>query len=207
MKTRKPWKACSKKVWRSITCAAYPVWDQFWPPWSSPRSTASSASPRLRSFVATPACASTDSSGGSKTFQGKLLRHCNKWLLLGLRRGRLGCHWLLGLLRGLLQTQASPWQRSPAFHLATARLMARFTWQLLTQRRAYTSVPNTPKPACRADCLCSGRLGQGSGRNRSKIRPISLEEDFPQSLQNNAVGREAEGFDDAPFNKDGGLGT
>ena len=31
---------------------------------------------------------------------------------LGLRRGRLGCHRLLGLLRRLLQTQASAWQEA-----------------------------------------------------------------------------------------------
>ena len=35
---------------------------------------------------------------------------------LGLRRGRLGCHRLLGLLRGLLQTQASPWQEAQPRH-------------------------------------------------------------------------------------------
>jgi transposase len=60
-------------------------------------------------------CPSTRSSGG-KTFQGKLLRHCNKWLRSRLRRGRLGCHRLLGLLRGLLQTQASPWQEAHYRH-------------------------------------------------------------------------------------------
>jgi len=31
---------------------------------------------------------------------------------LGLRRGCLGCYQLLGLLRGLLQTQASAWQEA-----------------------------------------------------------------------------------------------
>ena len=35
---------------------------------------------------------------------------------LGLRRGRLGCHRLLGLLRGLLQTQASAWQEAQPRH-------------------------------------------------------------------------------------------
>jgi transposase len=60
-------------------------------------------------------CPSTHSSGG-KTFQGKLLRHCNKWLRSRLRRGGLGCHRLLGLLRGLLQTQASAWQEAQPLH-------------------------------------------------------------------------------------------
>ena len=70
---------CCKKVRRSITCAAYPVWDQSWLPWSSLRSTPSSASPQLRSFVATPTCI-LPPAGAEQTFQGKLLRHCNKWL-------------------------------------------------------------------------------------------------------------------------------
>ena len=35
---------------------------------------------------------------------------------LGLRRGGLGCHRLLGLLRGLLQTQASAWQEAQPRH-------------------------------------------------------------------------------------------
>ena len=56
-------------------------------------------------------CPSTHSSGG-KTFQGKLLRHCNKWLRWAFVEAA-GCHWLLGLLRGLLQTQASAWQGPP----------------------------------------------------------------------------------------------
>ena len=80
-------------------------------------------------------CPSTSSSGG-KTFQGKLLPHCNKWL----RWAFLGCHRLLGLLRGLLQTQASAWQGAQHRNPGHARLMARITWQLLTHRRGYTSV-------------------------------------------------------------------
>jgi hypothetical protein len=55
--------------------------------------------------------------------------------------------------------------------LATARLIARITWQLLTQRRAYTSLaqdPIRPKPACRADCLCSAGRGQGSSETAQR---------------------------------------
>ena len=43
--TRGFWPICytsrCKKVRRSSTCATYPVWDQSYPHWSSPRSTAS----------------------------------------------------------------------------------------------------------------------------------------------------------------------
>ena len=52
-------------------------------------------------------CPSTHSSGG-KTFQGKLLPHCNKWL----RWAFVEAAWLHGArpTSGLLQTQASAWQ-------------------------------------------------------------------------------------------------
>ena len=56
-------------------------------------------------------CPSTSSSGG-KTFQGKLLPHCNKWLRWAFVEAAWGCHRLLGLLRRLLQTQAGAWQEA-----------------------------------------------------------------------------------------------
>jgi hypothetical protein len=70
--------------------------------------------------------------------------------------------------------------------LATARLMARITWQLLTQAGVTRALlrPNTSEAS-----LPSGLHARSAWprkcRNRSKILPISLEEDFPQSLQNN----------------------
>ena len=115
MKMRKPWKACFKKLRRSITCAAYPGWDQSWPPWSSARSTASSASLgsealRLRRFV------SFHPQQRGQDFSRQTATTLQQMAPLGLRRGRLGCHWLLGLLRGLLQTQASAWQEAQPRH-------------------------------------------------------------------------------------------
>ena len=71
-----------------------PGWDQSWPPWSSARSTASSASPRLRSFVATPACVLPPTAAGAKR---QTVTTLQQMAPLGFRRGRLGCHWLLGL--------------------------------------------------------------------------------------------------------------
>ena len=168
-------------------CAACPVWDQSWPPWSSARSTASSDSARLRSFVVTPAlCPSTSSSGG-KTFQGKLLPHCNKWLRWAFVEAAwvaIGCSAYFG---DFYKRKRALGKKPNIAILATARLMARITWQLLTQRRNYTSVAETQylrsQPAERIACAVS--LPRKC-RNRSKILPISLAEDFPQSLQNNA---------------------
>ena len=67
--------------------------------------------------------------------------------------------------------------------LATARLMARITWQLLTQCRNYTSVAETQylrsQPAERIACA--------GGLAKEVHKPLRdpFEEDFPQPLQNN----------------------
>ena len=57
--------------------------------------------------------------------------------------------------------------------------MARITWQLLTQRRAYTSVAETQylrsQPAERIACVAVGL---------AKEMQKPLKEDFPQPLQN-----------------------
>ena len=143
MKMRKPWKACSKKVRRSTTCAAYPGWDQSWPPWSSARSTASSASPRLRSFVATPGCVLPPTAAG-QGFSRQTTTTLQQMAPLGLRRGTLGCHRLLGLLGDFYKRKRALGKKPGLAILATARLMARITWQLLTQHRVYASTrPNT----------------------------------------------------------------
>ena len=102
-------------------------------------------------------CPSTHSSGG-KTFQGKLLRR--KWLA-GPCRGGLGCHRLLGLLRDFYKTSGKG---------------ARITWQLLTQRRAYTSLVETQylrsQPAKRIACA--------GGLAKEVHRPLKDPSDFPR---------------------------
>jgi len=70
--------------------------------------------------------------------------------------------------------------------LATARLMARITWQLLTQRRGYTSVAETQylrsQPAERIACP----LGLAKEVQKPLKDPSDfLQEDLLQPLQNN----------------------
>jgi transposase len=87
-------------------------------------------------------CPSTHSSGG-KTFQGKLLRHCNKWLRWAFVEAAwvaIGCSAYFG---DFYKRKRALGKKPGLAILATARLMARITWQLLTQRRAYTSVVET----------------------------------------------------------------
>ncbi len=84
-------------------------------------------------------CPSTHSSGG-KTFQGKLLRHCNKWLRWAFVEAAwvaIGCSAYFG---DFYKRKRALGKKPSLAILATARLMARITWQLLTQRRAYPSL-------------------------------------------------------------------
>ena len=130
-------------------------------------------------------CPSTHSSGG-KTFQGKLLRHCNKWLRWAFVEARLGCHRLLGLLRGLLQTQASPWQEAQPRHPGHGASDGS------NHLAALDAAPGLREPCSRPNTSEASLPSVLPAREawprkcNSKIRPISLEEDFPQPLQNNA---------------------
>jgi Transposase IS116/IS110/IS902 family len=87
-------------------------------------------------------CPSTSSSGG-KTFQGKLLPHCNKWLRWAFVEAAwvaIGCSVYFG---DFYKRKRALGKKPNTAILATARLMARITWQLLTQERDYTSVAQT----------------------------------------------------------------
>jgi hypothetical protein len=140
---RKPWKACSKKVRRSITYAACPVWDQSWLPWSSARSTVSSASPRLRSFVVTPACVLPPTAVGARLFKA----NCYDIATNGSARAFVEAAWVAigcsAYFGDFYKRKRALGKKSSIAILATARLMARITWQLVTQRRAYTSLVAT----------------------------------------------------------------
>ena len=83
--------------------------------------------------------------------------------------------------------------------LASARLMARITWQLLTQRRAaYPSVvENQYLRSQPAERIAWVEGLARKCRNRSKILPISPEEDFPQ--QNNTGCSRSQTLNDAPL--------
>ena len=120
---------------------------------------------------------------------------------LGLRRGCLGCHRLLGLLRGLLQTQASPWQeaqhRHPS-HRASggANHLAALDAAPGLHERFRDPIP--PRPACRADRL-HGRLGQGSAETAQRSFRFASKKTFPSRFKIILVGREADALIDAPL--------
>ena len=139
MKMRKPWKACSKKLRRSITCAAYLVWDQSWLPWSSARSTTSGAFPRLRSFVATPACVLPPTAAGARLFKANyydIATNGSARAFVEAAWVAIGCSAYFG---DFYKRKRALGKKPSLAILATARLMARIAWQLLTQRRAVCS--------------------------------------------------------------------
>jgi hypothetical protein len=78
-----------------------------------------------------------------QNFSGKLLRHCDKWLRWAFVEAAwvaIGCSAYFG---DFYKRKRALGKKPSLAILATARLMARITWQLLTQRRAYTSVAET----------------------------------------------------------------
>jgi transposase len=87
-------------------------------------------------------CPSTSSSGG-KTFQRKLLPQCNKWLRWAFVEAAwvaVGCSAYFG---DFYKRKRALGKKPNIAILATARLMARITWQLLTHCRNYTSLAET----------------------------------------------------------------
>lgn len=85
-------------------------------------------------------CPSTSSSGG-KTYNGRLMKHCNKWLRWAFVEAAwvsIGCNSYFG---DLYKKKRAAGKKANAGILCVARRMARITWQLLTQKRSYESVP------------------------------------------------------------------
>lgn len=139
-------------------------------------------------------CPSTSSSGG-KTFNGKLLSRCNKWLRWGFVEAAwvaVGCSAYFG---DFYKAKRALGKKANTAILATARRMARITWQLLTQQRTYTSFPMTQeirrRPA-RGPGLPTGSAKGIGGSARTKKRRIHLKtKTFPSRSNIGLVGRQA----------------
>ena len=91
--------------------------------------------------------------------------------------------------------------------LATARLMARITWQLLDAASGLheRSLRTNTSEASLLSGLPGWRAWPRKCRNRSKILPIPPKKTFPSRSKIILVGREAERFDDAPLIRAGDL--
>lgn len=135
-------------------------------------------------------CPSSSSSGG-KTFQGKLLRQCNKWLRWAFVEAAwvaIGCSPYFG---DFYKTKRAHGKKANTAILATARLMARITWQLLTQERSYTKVAVTQKIQRQPDGESPSPAGlvkemEGS---REPSKPLLNKATFPSRSKQGLVGR------------------
>jgi transposase len=135
-------------------------------------------------------CPSTSSSGG-KTFQGKLLPRCNKWLRWAFVEAAwvaVGCSPYFG---DFYRRKRTLGKKANSAILATARLMARITWQLLRQGRDYASFPVDQKLRCRP--ACGGFSPAGPAKEMKDLRkpkkPISSQQTFPSRSHVRLVGR------------------
>jgi hypothetical protein len=109
--------------------------------------------------------------------------HCNKWLRWGFVEAAwvaVGCSAYFG---DLYKSKRALGKKANTAILATARRMARITWQLLTQERTYASFPesqhNRRRPADRKP-LPTGSAKEKKGSVRSRKRTYTLQESaFP----------------------------
>lgn len=135
-------------------------------------------------------CPSTSSSGG-KTFQGKLLPRCNKWLRWAFVEAAwvaVGCSPYFG---DFYRRKRSVGKKANSAILATARLMARITWQLLTQNRGYANFPMDQELRCRPVCGSFSPAGPAKERQHfhKAKKPISSQQTFPSRSDARLVGR------------------
>jgi transposase len=126
-------------------------------------------------------CPTTSSSGG-KTYNGKLFKHCNKWL----RWAFIEAAWIAirvdGSLGALYQRKRAVGKRPSVAVLCVARRLARISWQLLTQKRDFATNPpaqkNQGQPArTGAPASAAGSAkGAGSlGRTAKQRAPLKAE--------------------------------
>jgi len=93
-------------------------------------------------------CPSTSSSGG-KTHQGRLMSRCNKWLRWAFVEAAwvaIGCSPYFG---NHYKRKRALGKKANTAILSTARRMARIAWQLLTEKRAFETLPPAQKTKSR----------------------------------------------------------
>jgi hypothetical protein len=151
--------------------------------------------------VATPACVLPPTAVGVRLFKANCYDIATNGFAGPLWR-RLGLPFVCSAYFGdFYKHKRALGKRSNIAILATARLMARITWQLLTQRRAYTSLAETQylrsRPAERIACA----VGLAKEVQKLLKDPFRFpsKKTFPSRSKIILVGRKAERFDDAPL--------
>lgn len=133
-------------------------------------------------------CPSTSSSGGH-TVQGRLLSRCNKWLRWAFVEAAwvaVGCSPYFG---DYYRRKRSLGKKANTAILATARLMARVTWQLLTQGRDYTTFPLNQKIRRQPVENRNGSTGLAEEMKAEDMTAVSPRKTFPSRSRSGLVGR------------------
>jgi transposase len=126
-------------------------------------------------------CPTTSSSGG-KTHQGRLMRHCNKWLRWGFVEATwvaVGCSAYFG---DLYKKKRALGKKANTAILAVARRMARIAWQLLTEERVYENNPSAHRMAGRkalAAAVAAPSVSQSDGVLSRRRRNLKMTATFP----------------------------
>jgi transposase len=109
-------------------------------------------------------CPGTRSSGG-KTYNGKLLRHRNKWL----RWGFVEAAWIAIVhapyFGDIYKKKRASGKKANTAILCVARRMCRIAWQFLTQERAYETL--APSPQLR------GRPAKGAEAPAGSVKEVA----------------------------------
>lgn len=133
-------------------------------------------------------CPTTSSSGG-KTHQGRLMRHCNKWLRWGFVEAAwaaVGCSAYFG---DYYKSKRALGKKANTAIIATARRMARIAWQLLTEGRDFVTTPPAPKNPGRKAPIASAVVPPLSEREKVPTQKSRTTKAFPSRSSSSLVGR------------------
>ena len=135
-------------------------------------------------------CPTTSSSGGN-THQGRLMRHCNKWLRWGFVEAAwvaVGCSPYFG---DYYKKKRALGKKANTAILATARRMARIAWQLLTEDRDFdTNPPGPKKPERRAPVAKAAVPPLSESGAAAAKKPRRTSKNFPSRSNCTMAGRQ-----------------
>ena len=99
----------------------------------------------------------TTSSSGGKTYHGKMMRACNKWLKWAFIEGAwvaVGCNAYFG---GIYRSAKARGKKANTAITIVASRMATIVYRMLTERREFKPLPpHVKNPGCPACCLVEG---------------------------------------------------
>lgn len=133
-------------------------------------------------------CPRTISSGG-KTYQGRLLRQCNKWLRWSFVEASwvaISCSSYFG---DYYKARRALGKKPNLAIVATARRMATIAWQLLTEDRDFVTNSPAPKNPGRKASIAKAVVPPLSEREKAPTQKSRPTKAFPSRSSSSVVGR------------------